>query len=85
MYDTGKIIIGIIVFLAIFSVPFWYNYVTDAAEDVAEPVIAPGAGDQCVEGVDFMRAKHMDLLNNWRNDRSDQDSILEYGKKRSIP
>ncbi len=69
MYDKGKIIIGIIIFIAIFTIPFWYStLVTGDAEEVPDIVIAPEAGDQCIEDVDYMRAKHVDLLNTWRDD-----------------
>jgi len=68
MYDTGKIILGIVIFLAIFTIPFWYSQVTGDADVAPDVVIAPEAGDQCVESTAYMRAKHMDLLNTWRND-----------------
>lgn len=68
MYDTSKIVIGFIVFLTIFTIPFWYSQVTGDADEVPDIQRAPGIGDQCVEDVDYMRAKHMDLLNTWRDD-----------------
>ena len=68
MYDTSKIVIGIIVFLAIFTIPFWYSQVSGDADEMPVLVIPSEAGDECVEDVDYMRAKHMDLLNTWRDD-----------------
>lgn len=72
MYDTSKVVIGIIVFLAIFTIPFWYSQVTGDAEEVPnlDPALESlkAEGKQCVESVDYMRAKHMDLLNTWRDD-----------------
>ncbi len=72
MYDTGKIVIGIIVFLAIFSIPFVYSQVSGDADEVPdlEPALESltSQGLQCVEDVDYMRAKHMDLLVNWRDE-----------------
>ena len=69
MYDTGKIVIGIIIFLAIFSVPFVYSHMSDA-DEVPEPQLSEKAeaAGQCIEDVDYMRAQHMDLLINWRDD-----------------
>ena len=68
MYDKGKVILGIVIFLALFTLPFWYSQITGDAD--AEPYreIPAEAGDQCVESADYMRANHMDLLDNWRND-----------------
>ncbi len=86
MYDTGKIILGIFIFLAVFSVPFWYNsVVTGDADYVPEPQTADKAEEagQCVENVEYMKAKHMDLLMTWRNDAvrgADKDYVSkEYG------
>ena len=85
MYDTGKIIAGIVIFIAIFSVPFWYSsVVTGDADEVPDIKIVDGAGDQCVESTDYMRAKHMDLLNNWRNDvvrGADRTYVSESGEQ----
>lgn len=70
MYDTGKIIIGIVIFLAIFTIPFWYSQVTGDADEMPELQLSDEAkaAGQCVEDIDYMRAKHMDLLNEWRDD-----------------
>ncbi len=67
MYDTGKIIIGIVIFLVLFSLPFWYSHMSDA-DEVPEIIIPSSAGDQCIEDIDYMRGQHMDLLMNWRDD-----------------
>jgi len=69
MYDIAKIILGIIIFLAIATSPFWFNQATGQAEYMPDPVIysknIPGQ-EACVMPVDFMRSSHMDLLNEWR-------------------
>jgi len=71
MYDTGKIIIGIIIFLVLFTSPFWYGPATGSSGDMPDPIIhtkdMPGK-DACVMPGEYMRASHMDLLNTWRND-----------------
>ncbi len=68
MYDKEKVLLGIVIFLALFTLPIWYSQITGDAD--AEPYveIAPEAGAQCVESADYMRAKHMDLLDEWRED-----------------
>ena len=65
MYDAGKIIPGLIVFLCLITFPIWYNVVTGEAAYTPEPEIISGA-EQCIEPTPGMRAKHMDLLNEWK-------------------
>jgi hypothetical protein len=70
MYNSAKILIGILVFLLLFTSPFWFNRATGSADYMPDPVIEtsdmPGL-DQCVMPTEYMRESHMDLLNNWRN------------------
>jgi len=71
MYDSPKIIVGVVLFLVIFSIPFWYSQASGDSDYAPHPDISQlnAAGiTQCVEGKDYMAAKHMDLLDNWRND-----------------
>jgi len=67
MYDAGKVIIGLIVFLVLITFPIWYNVASGKATYV--PELAPAAkGTACVADTEYMRANHMDLLNQWRDD-----------------
>ena len=66
MYDAGKVILGIVVFLALVTFPLWYNLAGEAS--VAAPVLEKAQGTQCVEDTEWMRARHMDLLNDWRDE-----------------
>lgn len=66
MYDKGKIIIGLIVFLAVTTFPFWYNRASGTASVYPPPKPVP-QGYHCVEDLEFMRASHMQLLNEWRD------------------
>ena len=66
MYDAGKVIVGIIVFLALITFPIWYNVATGKATYVPE-LEQPIRGDACVAETKFMQASHMDLLNDWRD------------------
>jgi hypothetical protein len=67
MYDTGKILIGLVIFVAIVTVPFWYNGITGKASAVPEPEIKTDA-KQCVEATAFMKESHMKLLDEWRDE-----------------
>lgn len=64
MYNAGKIIIGLVVFVVIMTLPFWYN--AGKAAVAPQPVL-PEKEKQCVESTPFMRAKHMELIDDWRN------------------
>ena len=66
MYDTGKILAGLIIFLALLTSPVWYNAASGRASYVPEPKIVTGE-KQCVAPKDYMKANHMDLLNEWRD------------------
>ncbi len=65
MYDAGKIIPGLIVFVALVTFPVWYN-LGDAGE-APKPEKSTMA-KECVESTEFMRTSHMQLLNDWRDD-----------------
>ena len=65
MYDARKIIIGLVIFLCLVTFPVWYVLASEIAASVPELEIVT-AEENCVESVPYMRAKHMDLLNDWR-------------------
>jgi hypothetical protein len=73
MYDPGKILTGLAVFLALLTLPFWYPAVAGMAGAGPEPVL-PEDEKQCVESKEYMRNSHMDLLNRWR------DAVVREGK-----
>jgi hypothetical protein len=66
MYDGGKIIIGLIIFLIFATAPFWYTAASGETSKAPDPKIITGE-KQCVEDAEFMRHDHMDLLNEWRD------------------
>jgi len=70
MYNGGKIITGLIIFVLLISAPFLLN-VGQANElpDISldTPVINQLSEKQCVESVEFMRSQHPQLLNDWRD------------------
>ncbi len=72
MYNGGKIIVGLIIFIAFFTFPFYYNIGKVNAKPepkIDTPVIQslPASEKHCVEPKEFMRAEHMQLLNQWRD------------------
>ena len=67
MYDAGKIVAGLAVFVVLATSPLWYNALSAAPPD--KPVLEqPTNGStECVEATEYMRATHMDLLDTWRD------------------
>lgn len=67
MYDSGKIIAGLIVFVGLISSPFWYDGFSGPAHKNPDIVLPTGKNQQeCVESQSFMLKNHMRLLNEWR-------------------
>jgi len=78
MYDAGKIIIGLAVFLVLATIPIWYNLASgEAAEGAPELEILPDVG-QCVAPKEFMRTSHMVLLDQWRNE------VVRHGRRMHV-
>lgn len=80
MYDKGKIIAGLIIFLGLVTLPFFYNRGKASSKpelSLDTPVIQQMSQQQCVESKEFMRANHMKLLNEWR-DSAVRDGHREY-------
>lgn len=72
MYNGGKILLGIIVFLLLATFPFYSNIGKISARPeikIDTPFIQQLPEDErkCVESKEYMRAEHMTLLNNWRD------------------
>lgn len=68
MYDGGKIIIGLIIGLLILLFPFLYD--AGKAAKVPEPELTTVAKEAkaCVLPKSEMRAQHMKLLDEWRQE-----------------
>jgi len=70
LYDGGKIIAGIVVFLILATVPFWYGRgkaVPPPDLKLDTPAILQLKEKLCVETAPYMRANHMKLLSAWRD------------------
>jgi hypothetical protein len=73
MRDKGRIVLGLVVFLALATFPVWYNLAT--GEGPRRPELRmPAEGLDCVIDADTMRTEHMQLLMGWRDEvvRTDQ-------------
>jgi hypothetical protein len=67
MYDGGKIVAGLVVFVVLATTPAWYNAASGQADKPLELAKVVGQ-TRCIEPVETMRAAHMDLLRRWRED-----------------
>ena len=87
IYDGGKIFVGLIIFVVLFASPFYLNMgkVTAMPElKIDTPEIQKLEDKKCVEPKELMRAKHMQILNNWRDAvvrDGDRDQIIISGHK----
>ncbi len=83
MYDGGKIIIGLIIFLALITFPVWYN-VVDGKPHTQPDIKIVTDSKECVKDAEWMKHNHMNLLNEWR-DKVVRDGIRYFdgpgGKK----
>jgi hypothetical protein len=65
MYSVGKIILGLGVFAAAVTAPVWYGLAHGKGNP---PELQHSAeGKDCIEPTAFMRARHMELLDSWRD------------------
>lgn len=85
LYHGKYIIPGLAVFLAIATFPIWYSAARGGLplKPFKNPLQVEG-GPACIEKTEFMRAKHMRLLNEWRDEVvRDGDRVYEAsdGKK----
>lgn len=66
MSDTGKVILGLAVFLIAITFPFWFSLLNQKA-GYRPQLKLPEGQNRCVESTEYMRSLHMDLLDKWRN------------------
>jgi hypothetical protein len=85
MYDTGKIIAGLAVFVVLAMFPFLNNIGKASAKPEPKtdtPVILQWEKDygkkECVESKEFMRTEHMQMLNDWR------DSVVRDNERKYV-
>ena len=71
MNDKKWIILGVVVFMVLLSIPLLYNVIFKGAQAAPAPELvltekAKAAG-QCVMSTDYMATQHMQLLDVWRH------------------
>ena len=67
MHDAGKIMAGLVVFLAIVTAPMWYQLAKGGESGPPDLGIATG-NQRCVAPTPYMRTNHMNLLDEWRDE-----------------
>jgi hypothetical protein len=70
MYDSGKIITGIVIFVIIVTLPIWYNLgraTPPPAPKIDTPVIQAMKEKTCIEPKQAMKGSHMKILDEWRH------------------
>lgn len=66
MYDTGKVIAGIVVFALLFTSPFWLAL--GSGKKAMPELEKPKVEKKCVEPAEWMKGNHMQLLDEWRGE-----------------
>lgn len=74
MRDRGVIVGGLILFLALFTFPVWYNLAAGTTPKAPE-IRVPSEGKDPFGTAEFMRASHMRLLMSWR------DEVVRQGER----
>jgi hypothetical protein len=69
IHNGGKIIAGLVLFLALATFPFWYGRGRTAPPvlPLDTPEIQKLPVKACVESTPYMKASHMELLKGWRD------------------
>ena len=71
MYNGGKIIAGLIIFVALLTFPFYINQgksIEKAEPSLDTPVINQLEKKECIRPKGEMKAGHMKILNQWRDE-----------------
>jgi len=83
MYDRKFIITAALVVLVLFTSPFWLSTFGYKRPELQ----LPPNEKECVESRDFMRAEHMQMLNEWRDQALRNEHrvyVAQNGKKWEI-
>ena len=70
LYDGAKIITGLLIFVGLMAAPIIYGIAKPGEKpkpSLDTPVINALEEKKCVEPKEFMRAEHMQLLDEWRD------------------
>ena len=75
MHDQGKVLAGIVIFLAVVLLPVWFSA---AGGGLGEPPAIDAGEGKCVREVEYMRSSHMELLDDWR------DAVVRQGDREPV-
>jgi hypothetical protein len=71
MNDKKWIVLGLVIFLGLFTFPLWYNILIKAGKAAPAPEVVltekAKAAKQCVMSTAYMKRDHMQLLDLWRH------------------
>jgi len=89
MKDRPLIALFIFMLVFVLTLPLWINLLTlSKGRDIAAPELDLGGDAKlCVESTEFMKAHHMELLNQWRDSvvrNSNRIYINSQGKRFSM-
>jgi len=76
--DRPFIVGGLVVFLVFVTTPVWRSLRTPKATLVAPEIKLPMQERECVAPVGYMRASHMQLLDEWR------ESVVRTGQRKYV-
>jgi hypothetical protein len=68
MSDRKLIIAGIVIFFGLFTFPLWFNLGKAAKAPELVLTEKAKAAKECVMPTDYMRANHMQILDQWRHE-----------------
>ncbi len=77
MFNSGKVILGIVIFLVLITFPIWYN-VANGKAGYSPEIEKAARGENCVRDSAWMTGNHMDLLNEWR------DQVVRDGERYEV-
>lgn len=82
MNDKSAIIVGLVIFIVITTLPFTYSFFQRGikAAPVPEPALSEKAkaAQKCVRSTAHMKTEHMQLLDVWR------DTVIRDGKRMEV-
>ena len=67
MYNKGKIIVGLAIFVVLITFPFWFNQGKAAPAPERVLTAQAKAAKECILSAELMRTEHMQMLNDWRD------------------
>ena len=85
LYNAKAVTVGIVAFLVVCTSPFWAGF---GSSDYTSPKVSlPKDAKECIEDTAFMKAEHMQLLNEARHQALRQGNrvyVAKNGKKWNI-